>query len=151
LLALFTLDEREGMFSLEWHPVPLREGRQVLEVEGVRLTTTPVNHGQVGTLALRFDHLTSGGAALYSADTEPSDALVRLAAGADLLLHEATGEHAGHSSPAEAAAVARDAGVERLVLTHYPVHGVDLEAWRLAATEFPGPVTLAQDGDVYSF
>ena len=35
LLALFGLDEREDMFQLDWHPVPLRQGRLVLEVEGM--------------------------------------------------------------------------------------------------------------------
>jgi ribonuclease Z len=149
LLRLFHLDEQETMFALEWHPVPLREGRRVLAVGGVEITATPVFHRQVETLALRFENPGSGQAIVYSADTEPCPALVRLAAGADLLIHEANGPHAGHSSPAGAAEVAREAGVARLALIHYPVHGVNLEAWRLAAAGFPGPVSLAQDGDVY--
>jgi ribonuclease Z len=149
VLGLFTLNERKEMFEVEWHPVPLREGRRVLAVEGVQITATPVIHGRVDTLALRFDNPSTGKSIVYSADTEPCPALVRLAAGADLLLHEATGNHAGHSSPAQAAEVAREAGVTRLALIHYPVHGVDLESWRTAAAEFPGPVFLAQDGDIY--
>ena len=114
-----------------------------------QITATPVNHGQTATLALRFENTNSGQTIVYSGDTEPCPALVRLAAGADLLIHEATGEYAGHSSPAEAAEVAREAGVARLALIHYPVHGLDLETWRSAAAGFPGPVLLAQDGDVY--
>jgi ribonuclease Z len=106
-------------------------------------------HGSNDTLALRFENTDTGRAAVYSADTEPCAALVRLAAGADLLLHEATGEHPGHSTPAEAAEVAREAGVARLALIHYPVRGVNLEAWRLQAAEFPGPVMLAREGDRY--
>jgi ribonuclease Z len=149
LLELFTLDEREDMFTLEWHSIPPREGCRVLEVDGVEITSAPMEHGQVQTVALRFEDTVNGRSAVYSADTEPCPALVRLSAGADLLIHEATGDHIGHSSPAQAAEVACEAGVGRLVLTHYPVHGVHLEAWRRAAAEFPGPVVLACDGAVY--
>jgi ribonuclease Z len=149
LLELFDLAERQDMFALEWHPVPLREGRRVLEVQGVQIIAAPVVHGQVQTLALRFENTISGRSIVYSADTEPCPALVRLALGADLLIHEATGDHVGHSTPAEAAECAREAGVARLALIHYPVRGVYLEDWRLAAAEFPGPVELARDGSVY--
>jgi ribonuclease Z len=59
-------------------------------------------------------------------DTGVSPAAVELAMGADVLVHEATflsdyAERAhvsGHSTAAEAAAVARDAGVGTLILTH---------------------------------
>jgi ribonuclease Z len=149
LLEPFGLVERQDMFALEWHPVPPREGRRVLEVEGVGITAAPMIHLQVTTLALRFEDATTGRAIVYSADTEPCQALVRLATGADLLIHEATGDRPGHSSPAQAAEIARQAGVARLALIHYPVRGVNLEAWRLAASGFPGPVVLAHDGDVY--
>ncbi|HSJ52534.1 MAG TPA: MBL fold metallo-hydrolase [Anaerolineae bacterium] len=150
LLELFDLAEREDMFSLEWHPVALREGRRVLEMEGVAITASPAEHAGNDTLALRFEEVTTGRAAVYSADTEPVQAVVRLAAGADLLIHEATGENQGHSSPEQAAEVARQAGVGRLALIHYPVPDTDLEAWRARAAGFGGDVFLAQDGDVYS-
>jgi ribonuclease Z len=149
LLELLDLADREGMFAVEWHPVPLREGREVGRWDEIRISAAPTVHGSNDTLALRFENTDTGRAAVYSADTEPCAALVRLAAGADLLLHEATGEYPGHSTPAEAAEVAREAGVARLALIHYPVRGVNLEAWRLQAAEFPGPVTLAREGDRY--
>ena len=115
----------------------------------MRITAAPAIHGSVQTLALRFENTATGRAIVYSADTEPCEAVVQLAAGADLLIHEATGDHPGHSSPADAAQVAREAGVSRLALIHYPVVGVDLDRWRAGAAGFPGPVSLAQDGDVY--
>jgi ribonuclease Z len=149
LLELFDLAGREDTFALAWRPIPLREGREVLTVGDIRITSTPVVHGDNDTVALRFDNTATGRAIVYSADTEPCATLVRLATGADLLLHEATGPYAGHSSPAQAAEVAREAGVAHLALIHYPVRGMDLEAWRLRAAEFPGRVTLAHDGDIY--
>jgi ribonuclease Z len=150
LLEVFELSDREEMFDLEWHPVPLRQGRRVLAMGEIQIIAAPVVHAGNDTLALRLENTATGRAIVYSADTEPCPALIRLAAGADLLLHEATGDHAGHSSPADAAEVAREAGVAQLALIHYPVRGLDLEAWRRRAAGFSGPVTLARDGDLHA-
>jgi ribonuclease Z len=149
LLELLELADREGMFTAEWHPVPLREGREVSTWGDICVSAAPVIHAGNDTLALRFENRATRRTIVYSADTEPCPALIRLAAGADLLIHEATGEYPGHSTPAEAAEVAREAGVAQLALIHYPVREVDLEAWRLQAAGFPGSVTLAREGDRY--
>ena len=63
---------------------------------------------------------------VYSGDTGWSEALVALARGADLLVHECTfdnslsgrAEEDGHSTPEVAARTALEAGARRLVLTH---------------------------------
>ncbi|MTD42569.1 ribonuclease Z [Erwinia sp. CPCC 100877] len=59
-------------------------------------------------------------------DTAPAPEALTLANGADLIVHEATLEHAlaekangrGHSTSRQAAALARDAGADRLIITH---------------------------------
>lgn len=64
---------------------------------------------------------------VYSGDTAPCEAMVQLAKGADLLIHEATFAHAhrelaarsGHATAVQAACIAAAAGVRALVLTHF--------------------------------
>jgi len=73
----------------------------------------------VPVTGLRFRD--AGGAVLaYSADTEYTPAIVRLAHGADLLVHEATGSASNHSSASDAARAAREADVRALRLVHLP-------------------------------
>ena len=68
-----------------------------------------------------------GASFAYVLDTAPCDGGRRLAERADLVMHEATfaDDHAeraaevGHSTARQAAAVARDAGARRLLLTHF--------------------------------
>jgi ribonuclease Z len=92
---------------------------------------------------------------VYTGDTRPVRATVEHAAGADLLIHEATFAHEDadraretrHSTAREAARVARDAGVKRLVLTHLsPRYGLEPEILlREARAVFPA-IEIARDG-----
>jgi len=81
---------------------------------------SPVDHGDMPNVGLRFEHQPSGSVVAYSCDTAPTDAVVDLADGASILVHEATGAGHNHSSAEQAADVAARAGVERLLLVHLP-------------------------------
>lgn len=112
-----------------------------------------------------------GRSLVYTGDTTGApEVLVPLADGADLLIHEAFTESAlrrtaeaaampperadgffaairgTHSSAADAARIAREAGVRRLVLTHLLAAERDEELAAEARSEFDGEIIVAADG-----
>lgn len=133
---------------IEWREVAHEEGAVVLEDETWRITAAPGIHG-VPVIGLRVEERASGRVAAYSCDTEKSDAITRLSRGADLLVHEATGDFPTHASARQAAEVARDAGARRLVLVHLPPDPRD-EDLAAAREVFPG-AEWGEDGGRYEF
>ena len=92
---------------------------------------------------------------VISGDTRPTDTLRSMAVHADILVHEATfgddeAERAvetGHSTAREAATVARDADVGRLILTHFSArYSRDPGALVEQAQSVFAPTIAARDG-----
>ncbi|MDY6770480.1 MAG: ribonuclease Z [Candidatus Nanohaloarchaea archaeon] len=94
---------------------------------------------------------------VYTGDTEYTESVVKAAADADLLVHDATfsqelvdeGRY-GHTSARQAAEVAKAAGVERLVLTHFS-RRFDTDTQKLVdeAQEVFGNVEAADEGQKF--
>ena len=90
---------------------------------------------------------------VYTGDTSPCEATVALARDADLLIHEATfGDEliekaleSGHSTPSQAAEVAKKAGVKRLVLTHISGRYMGEEGFLDRARRLFPEIVLAED------
>lgn len=129
---------------------PLRAGAGV-HIGPFEVSAVPVNH-PTEAFGLRVRH---GGRTLaYTGDTGPCDALDELAAGADILLSEATWTHSPtrpegvHLSGVQAGELARRAGVGWLLITHVAPWS-DRDAILAEATgAFPRTV-LAEQGATY--
>lgn len=150
----------------------------VYDADGVRIVAFQVNHAPVdNAFGYRIEY--AGRSIVISGDTARDERVVAAARGADLLVHEAIDtelnrimqdaanangrENVGqifndiltyHTSTEDAGAVAREAGVGALALTHLlpptPLPGLDQRFVRAARTTFSGPVWAARDGDVIS-
>jgi ribonuclease BN (tRNA processing enzyme) len=134
----------------------------------VKVTSALVNHPPVEpAFAYRFD--TPDRSIVFSGDTTPSESLIALARGADVLIHEVIHkpslarlmaripnadrlvEHivASHTTHIDVGKVAKAAGVKTLVLTHFvpsddPTHTDDM--WLEGArTHFDGKIIVGKD------
>jgi ribonuclease BN (tRNA processing enzyme) len=122
-------------------------------VGDLKLSVCRVRHSQPA-YGLRAEY--EGRVLVYSGDTAPCDALVELAAGADLFICEADfdspeqrTEYILHSTPEEAAQMATAAGVKKLMVTHVAYHlGIEAATARAAAA-FGGPTVSARDNETH--
>ncbi|SDX93695.1 Ribonuclease BN, tRNA processing enzyme [Micromonospora pattaloongensis] len=112
-----------------------------------------VNH-PVETYGVRVEH--QGRVLVYSSDTAPCEALLRLAQGADLFLCEASyldgvaNPPDLHLTGREAGEIAAKAGVGKLLLTHLvAAWGSESETHEAAASTFTGPVEIVRPGARY--
>lgn len=147
-----------GTPDAEEHLQRLFDFREVAEGVGeigpFRVTTARMAH-PVTCFGVRLE--ADGVALAYTGDTAPTDAVVRLARGADLLLAEASFVDGDDNPPGlhltgrEAGAHASQAGVGRLVVTHVPPWHEPDRARAEAASAFAGSVDLAVPGAVYDW
>lgn len=145
LLELFEWSAWSNLFAVYFKPISAEEMRLVLENEEWRVFSSPVKH-LIPTIGLRIEFTESRKVLAFSSDTEPCSQVIRLAHKADVLLHEASGDYAGHSSAQQAGEIARQANAKSLVLIHYPSLHTDLRALMTSAKEYySGRVKLAKD------
>jgi ribonuclease Z len=151
LMGLYGWSEWPGFFPVVFHRLPDHEMLPVLECEEFRILATPVQHF-IPTIGLRIEFLKSQKVLAYSCDTEPCPQVVRLAEGADILIHEASGPLPGHSSAVQAGEAAAKAEVGALYLIHYPTgQFASADLLSEARTKYAGPVTQAMDFDSLTF
>ena len=150
------------------HAHELREGGSVLQDERVKVTAALVHHPPVvPSFGYRFD--ARDRSIVVSGDTAPSDNLIALARGADVLVHEALyvpgvdrlvagvpnattlkqSILSHHTTAEDAGRIAQAAGVKTLVLSHFvPPEdpAVTDQMWIDAArTHFRGQVVVGKD------
>lgn len=161
-------DERKLPLVPLVHAHEITKGETLFNENGVIVTCALVTHPLVEpAFAYRFD--TPDRSIVISGDTAPSDTLIQLAKGADVLVHEAMylpaidrlvartpnaprlKEHilASHTTAEDAGRVAQAAGVKLLVLSHLvPADDRTItdEMWvRAARTHFRGRIIVGRD------
>jgi ribonuclease BN (tRNA processing enzyme) len=140
---------------LHWHD--LADGQPVA-IGDATVTPFAVEHG-IDCTGVKIEQ--HGRSAVFTADTRPCPNVATWAENVDLLIHEAYGpdsdaemtHYIGHSTAADAGAVARVADARRLILTHLrSQHFADPAALATeAAVAFGHSVEVAQDLDVVEF
>jgi ribonuclease BN (tRNA processing enzyme) len=150
------------------HVHELTEGGLVLEDDNVRVRAALVDHPPVvPAFAYRFD--APDRSIVISGDTRPSENLIKLAQGADVLVHEvlfpagvdrlvagvanaATLKQSilsHHTSAEDVGRIAKQAGVKTLVLSHFvPPDDAQItdQMWiEAASTHFDGKIVVGKD------
>lgn len=167
----FAVHDIEIPRSAGFHPNdnPAPEGMapfDVYEDDKVKVTATLVRHMPVApSFAYRFD--TDDGSIVFSGDTGPSQNLVRVASGADVLVHEVITQEwvdtvfppplnaqqealrnhlvTAHTLPEAAGRIAEEAGVSTLVFSHI-VPGFAPDQHLLPAKRtFSGELVIGRD------
>jgi ribonuclease Z len=145
LMGFYGWAEWPDFFPVAFYRLPAQEMTSVIDCPDFRIFSSPVRH-LLPTIGLRFEFNHTKKILAYSCDTEPCAQVIRLAEGADTLIHEAAGASRGHSSAAQAGEIASQAEVGKLYLIHYPtgkfMKGDLVEEARL---RYQGDVKLAMD------
>jgi ribonuclease Z len=141
----------KGLFDVQWHVVPLELHAPIAHTADFALTAAPGVHS-VPVIGVRARDLHGGGTAVYSADGEASGGIRALAQGATLLVHEANGPFKGHCLALAAAELAREAGVERLVVVHLSPQRAEFAGeYAAAQAAFGDRLSLGRDLDRHEF
>ena len=122
-------------------------------VRGALTWRSTANGHTPEALSWRVD-AAAGWSLVYTGDTGPDARVAELARGAGTLLCECSFPEAeavpNHLTPLSAARLAHQAGVARLVLTHFYPSLEPEQARSEAALVYPGPIELARDGRTFA-
>jgi ribonuclease BN (tRNA processing enzyme) len=126
---------------------------QTLQIGPFDVDFAPVPHF-VPAHAIGVRERSTGRRLVFGADHRPCQSIIEFASGAELLMLEATlslpeAGVRGHLTSVEAAEIARDAGVGRLLLTHMSDELPREQLTAAAAAVMPGTV-LVKAGDVFT-
>lgn len=147
--------EHAGLFSEVSEVFELHEFGDdwTVRLGDLQLSVGRVEHQQPA-FGLRAEY--DGKVLVYSGDSAPCDGLVELARDADLFICESTFDSADlrpargmHSTPEEAANMAKAAGVKKMMVTHVAYSLGAEAATARAAAVFDGPTIRAQDHATY--
>lgn len=144
MMDLYDWRNWPGFFPLEYRVIPEVEQVPLLKLDGLEIVASPVKH-LLPTIGIRARFEQFHKTVAYSSDTEPYEGFIRLAQGADVLIHEAAGHSIGHSSARQAGEVAQLAGAKRLYLIHYPSAVNKEHLIREAQEVFSGVVLACED------
>ncbi len=140
MMRLFEWENWPDFYPVVFHRLPSEEYTLVLETAHTRWLASPVKH-LVPAIGLRIEMPQWGKTLAYSGDTEVCPAMERLAQGADVLFHEATGSVPGHTAPQQVGLLAARAGVKQVYLVHLsPAHHD--QAVAAVRQVYSGPVTV---------
>jgi len=146
MMDLFGWQDWTDIYPVHFHTLPLEELAPVLENLEFKILSSPVKH-MIPTLGIRIEYRGGEFVVAYSSDTSPVPETVKLAADADVLIHEAGGTSFHHSTASQAGEIASQARVKALYLIHYPPEEMISPDSTLgdAKKTFPGKVFLAED------
>ncbi len=154
-MELYGWKEWPGFFPVKFLAIGEEDLALVLDCGDFRILSSNVRHF-VPTIGLRLESLQTGKVIAYSCDTEPCEAVIRLAKNADILFHEANSSSdelsqkiVGHSSTIQAGDIARQANVKSLALIHYPTNVPAEDMIAQAKLVYGGKVELAHDFTIY--
>ena len=142
MMSLYDWESWQGFYPVKFVRIHGKTQTNLIDTDDVKVWAAPVCH-MIPTIGLR---IASPECVLcYSSDTAPCEAVLDLANETDILIHEATGEGHGHSSPEQAGQIAQQSGVKKLYLIHYPADA-DVNEWgNRAKACFSGEVVVARD------
>lgn len=142
MMALYDWEDWVDFYPVAFYPLKGPSQMTLVDTERLTLTASPVCHMIPGIgIKLIFPE----GAICYSSDTGPCEDLIELAKDADILIHEASGEYQGHSSPEQAGMIATRAEIGTLYLVHYPPNSHTETMIKQAKINFSGDVIVAKD------